>query len=990
MRDLAFVEKIKDRLSIIDDELLIPKADAGVLEVASIAIKEALQECYSVLNKGKYREEEYELFIRLVDLYKRQANTTDKLDYYPKAIGICHYILKLLVEKNDITCKEEKRELVFELLHNIEADFFQKLKKVLPKNLGIARISEHKDRLKNYREGIKKYLEELTDLGLPVCSEKIDETGIRERAKKVEEIYLDIREFFIGKKGKGGLFNELFLQCINDLGGLPKVDDRDVGYAVYGLGSMALGTMTPWSDVEFGILIEGRLEEKKKEEVKQFFCEVTTLLYMRVTNFGETLIKALGIEELNNLKSGKKEDSWFYDELTKSGFSFDGVVREACKTPLGRKGYLNEKGEPVPDFDLITTPREFAGFQEDERFAHDDHLLQALNYVLYVQGSEELIESYLKNIAVRESLIIKGLKNPRLLLEDYNKYRPKIIDQAHEGKVLDIKKEVYRFADRIIVAFADCYGVQGQANIATVRQLQTMGILKPEAAEDLIVMLGIATELRLRGYAYNDGQRDTLAVTKLVSQGIKVTDELLAKELGSVYRINDFRLLYRYYYTALALQDCLRTGEKFNILDVKAIFNEEHLNKKDDHFAIANIYTIFLQYEKAKDEYLKDIEYRYIQGDNAELAASLSNAGNMLKIMGKYEEALPYLRLSLEMMRRLYKEDHIDIAKSLNNFSNVLHDLGYYKEALKNKKESLGVIRRLYKGDNTDIAKALSNLGITLHDLGYYEEALVYKLEGLKMMERIYCKTDHADIARFLDNIGITLRSLKSLNEAKDYHERSEKMMMRIYDGGDHADIARCLHNMGNILNSLGKHEEALLKHTISLEIMKRIYNGGDHADIARCLHDMGNTFYFLSRYEEALSTYKNSLEMMYRIYGIIDHVDISNLLHDNGSVLHFLGEYEEALEKHKKSFDMRCRIYKGDHPYIAQSLDNISIVLQSLKRDKESNEYYNKSLEMSNRINTATLSKQKEFLSIITETSDLWVDRISPKAEIKSESLGK
>jgi hypothetical protein len=186
-------ESIKDRLSVIDSELLVSEAEIGVLAVASIAIKEALKECYSVLNKGKYRKEEYESFIRLVDLYRRQANTTDKLDYYPKAIGICHYVLKLLDEKNDISDKEEKRELVLKSINDIEASFFQKLGKVLPKYLGIARISEHKERLKNYREGIKKYLDELTDLGLPKDSDEIDEASIRERAKQVEAIYLSCR-----------------------------------------------------------------------------------------------------------------------------------------------------------------------------------------------------------------------------------------------------------------------------------------------------------------------------------------------------------------------------------------------------------------------------------------------------------------------------------------------------------------------------------------------------------------------------------------------------------------------------------------------------------------------------------------------------------------------------------------------------------------------------------------------------------------------------
>jgi tetratricopeptide (TPR) repeat protein len=913
----VIAKEIRDRLSIIDDELLIPKADAGVLEVASIAIKEALQECYSVLNRGKYRQEEYELLIRLVDLYKRQANTTDKLDYYPKAIGICHYILKLLAEENKITDKEGKQKFVFKLIHDIEADFFQKLAKTSPETLGINRIEKHKKRLTEYREGIRKYLDKLTDLGLPKDSDEINEAGIIGRAKKVEEIYLDIRKFFIGQEGKGGLFNELFSECINDLGGLPKVDDRDVGYAVYGLGSMALGTMTPWSDVEFGILIEEGLGEEKEQEVKQFFRRVSTLLHIRVINFGESAIRLLGIKELNDFKITDHKDpdynnDWFYDNLITSGFSFDGPHWHACKTPLGRKGYRGHE-----DFELIGTVQEILKFQEDKWFESDKYLSHALTHTLFMQGNEELLKTY-------QEKVIADVGRQRaldLLENNLQEFKIDILGQEHHGKILNIKKEVYRFADRVILDLGNLYDIKGNSTIDVISLLEKQKIINVESASNLKVLLGISMELRLRGYAYNGGQKETLAVTRLFTQGI--TNEKLAKGLSNVYRIQDLRLLYRYYYTAIALQRYLNT-EGFR---KKEICYSENFDDRDNPFLKMMVYLRFSQYGKALTESKKDMKKKY----------------------------------------ELYTSYHIDIVTSYINMGLILQNLGNEEEALVGFEKALKIMHNLDSGDHDNTANLLDSIGLSLAKLGHNWRALPYHQESLEMRLRLY-GDNHIDIVRSLSNIGCVYANLKQFEKALCYLENALQRMPR----GDHAYVAALLHNIGNVFKDLKQYNEAFFRYEESLAMKYRIYGErSDHLDIAGSLYNIGTILMLLGRHEKALDIHKESLTMRCRIYGErADHPDIADSLYSIGAILMLLGCHEKALERQKESLKMRRRIYKGDHPAIAHSLNIVSSILERLGRYEGALKYQEESLEMCKKVYPKTHPIIKEVEKNVFEVN--------------------
>ena len=128
-------------------------------------------------------------------------------------------------------------------------------------------------------------------------------------------------------------------------------------YAIVALGSVARMEATPYSDLEFAILYSDPAIGDKIS----YFRVLSHFLHLKVINLGETILPALGIEQLNDFQSEDPTSDWFYDSETPRGISFDGAMPWASKTALGRMATKNK-----PALELIRTPEEMAKLQDEE------------------------------------------------------------------------------------------------------------------------------------------------------------------------------------------------------------------------------------------------------------------------------------------------------------------------------------------------------------------------------------------------------------------------------------------------------------------------------------------------------------------------------------------------------------------------------------------------------------------------------------------------
>lgn len=387
------------------------------------------------------------------------------------------------------------------------------------------KIENYKTDLANIRAEAREMLDEISDLG-------VDQ--IADRAASVEDIYRTSSQFFVEHPQESmslaaaspvttsetrvvnGFIQRLLQECYEQLGPVPEGCD----YSIIALGSLSLGTMTPWSDLEFAILVN-----QDREDYKEYFRNLTKLLHIKTINLAETPLQSVGIESLNNFRTANVGDDWFLDDITTKGFGFDSVIWRACKNPLGRQGgyrverkVQNDQGieevilEDKPDYELILTPEEMAVMQFAEAggapqagpsFTSDRYLVQALRSNALIDGSQALLDDYRARLRSEDPQQAQMLRTQSLeiLKEDVNKFSLKLGDKE-EGKLIDVKNGIYRLGDRVVNELASCYDITeelGQA-ILTVWQkieaMQSRGVISIDGARHLKEAISIATELR--------------------------------------------------------------------------------------------------------------------------------------------------------------------------------------------------------------------------------------------------------------------------------------------------------------------------------------------------------------------------------------------------------------------------------------------------------------------------------------------------------------
>lgn len=212
------------------------------------------------------------------------ANKDNKYTYnYAKAAGIFQYCVRFAEKyKDEISNWETQKDFFLYESYKIEFEFFKTIqgKGIYPDADEYLRYESQKNKVEKYQESLsqlrthtkQKLTEEINPLGVD---------RIQERAAKIEDLYKEITKFFVNHEllsssssssttaNQLGLIQQLLSECYAQLGAIPKGCE----FAIISFGSLAGGKMTPYSDLEFGILIN-----ENNEEYKEYFRNLSKLL----------------------------------------------------------------------------------------------------------------------------------------------------------------------------------------------------------------------------------------------------------------------------------------------------------------------------------------------------------------------------------------------------------------------------------------------------------------------------------------------------------------------------------------------------------------------------------------------------------------------------------------------------------------------------------------------------------------------------------------
>ncbi|CAH1263558.1 OGT [Branchiostoma lanceolatum] len=650
-------------------------------------------------------------------------------------------------------------------------------------------------------------------------------------------------------------------------------------HAIIGLGSLAREETTPYSDLEFAILVE---EGGDSEPNIDYFRLLTHYLHLKVVNLGETILPAVGIRSLNDFYSGNAEDDWFFDEITPQGFAFDGAMPWASKVPTGRG---KTKGKDALEF--IRTPKNMAALQTEETTLKEGyHVADVLSSVVLIDGQEELVQEYRREMmtiltaptklhimlqeeesrevsdslrkfnddpamlitmhdTTRSQRTVMEQRAVQALAADMETYDDRLFNLDESGKLLHVKKEIYRLPSTLLEGLARFYGVMSCSSWERIEELQEKGVLSAEAAQNLKVAVAISMELRLKCYLENGSQRGLMNVTV----PLQIKEEKGTDFVTSLFHIQDPGMLVAFYSVLLSLREAI----------------EETLCDPSD-----------------------------------ELASKLSQmlSGNVVdngpKTKGLVYSKLLQNRLSLEYFRQADEKTPRDTGV-LDAMGNLLHSMAQFQDALQNHQASLDVKRHTdYLDLPENIATSHMMIGRDLLGLGRAHEAVVHQRKALELLNVRTLEDRPSKLAATYINLGLALEDSGRYLEADECYQKVIETL-RMTQGNPL--LAKAFNNRGSVASKLGKRKDAL-------------------------------TFY------------KKALDMQLSLFGKdTAHPDIATGYNNIGTIYITLGEEDKALEALQRSLYIKRRIHgdESDHPSIAASMVNIAALLQQMDRHRES-----------------------------------------------------
>ncbi|WP_039383831.1 DUF294 nucleotidyltransferase-like domain-containing protein [Neochlamydia sp. TUME1] len=349
-KELGLQDLCRTQLVCKEWKQLIESSFLAKEKAYTLALKHAIRK-KDLIQEAFYIE-------KLGDVYVQKGTS----EAFLQAAGLYNYALHRHFLSHPL---EGKQKVLKEKLSKIQDLLVRECK---GRSVGSATIE---DQFESNRKTLKEFRTEI--------EAKIQELPETPSSQEVMELYHKIAQ------GIKTFFEHIVAQSLDTLGSPP------CKYSMIGFGSLAREEMTPYSDLEFGILIQ-----EDNPINRDYFRRLTTLLHLKVINLGETILPALNIPCLKAIN--------FFDDITPRGFAFDGagVEGKGCKTPLG-----NGK-----TFELIQTPEKMAQYiskDNENQWWHErePHLPMELLNFAHLQGSRELTEQYNENVQKNLMLLAK-------------------------------------------------------------------------------------------------------------------------------------------------------------------------------------------------------------------------------------------------------------------------------------------------------------------------------------------------------------------------------------------------------------------------------------------------------------------------------------------------------------------------------------------------------------------------------------------------------
>ncbi|KIC73152.1 hypothetical protein DB41_JQ00030 [Neochlamydia sp. TUME1] len=797
---------------------------------------------------------------RLGDIYLRKETSETLL----QAAGLYNYALRL--------APQERQEILRNRLFQVQ-NLLVKQCKGRPFDPAVV-----EKQFENNRKVLKKFREEIEEK-----IQRLPETPSSQEVRKLyAEIACQIKIFF----------RQLAIQVFDNLGSSP------CDYAMIGFGSLAREEMTPYSDLEFGILIEEDILVNR-----EYFKCFTILLHLHVINLGETILPALNIPCLKAIN--------FFDGLTPRGFALDGagVEGKGCKTPLG-----NGK-----TFELIQTPGQMAqyiGKDEEGLWWHkkEPHLPMELLNFTHLLGNLKLTTAYDDKIqealemSYQESLDLRQyLAKEHLVPDDMETFDPGMGDLGRNGMLFKVKNDFYRFPHLALDRLALLKKVEGSDTFTRIDKLSELEIIMKGAAERLREWMSLALFMRLKTYSHYQAQQEMM---NPLLKPFRFDDEELTKKQFAL----DHEMLGRIkkiYQTFIPFYQAIKQFLAGNEKALRSSDLDDNSINTQGEIALR-----LFQYKEAEKWYFLAIKA------NPQNSHALGVLGAIYQLQGNLDKAVEYSEKALAIELKLFGETFIGVAGKYNNLGQIYKEQGNLSKAAEYSEKALGIDLKLLKEDHGVIARDYNNLGLIYKEQGNLGKAAEYTSKSLAINLKLYKARKYPMVAIDYGNLGLIYQAQGNLSKAAEYSEKALAIHLELF-GEYHTRVAIDYNNLATIYQAQGHLNKAGEYAKKALSINLKLY-GEKHFNVARDYNNLGQIYADQSDLEQSLEYTNKALAINLELYGE-NHPQVAPNYSNLGAIYQEQGNLGKASEYFNKALVIGLKLYGENHPTVAIYYGNVA-----------------------------------------------------------------
>jgi tetratricopeptide (TPR) repeat protein len=579
-----------------------------------------------------------------------------------------------------------------------------------------------------------------------------------------------------------------------------------------------------------------------------------------------------------------------------------------------------------------------AGYQpEFERLFTDVYELGGCDLTEYfdeVQIQHAPDFAYGEQIAV----LVEGSDTRLSLRRSYETFTQRLITLPgpwSDPKVAAAERDIDRLRERTLAALEEQDLHQAQLLLvrAATRHQETTAVRSPRLAADL---LQVGSSL-LEAGELEDSENALRLALETAERAFGVEDLEVAPYLE---RLAD------------ALDD---TGQRPESLDLSKRLLRIRIDALgNDHPAVADAYERLGNAFNAEGmlaeagealEHSLDIRQRLLGISDPSVAASLEQLADIAIETGQLYIAQRHLDRALALADRVGVEQRIRILDRLGQ----LHlTMGQEDEAERWFQEAVEAGRN--GGDTVALttADSLDNLGHIATMKREYGRARELYNEAYLARE-IQLGPSHPDTLKSVLNFGDLAFAQRNWREAVQQFRRVDSLLNRSRRGKatTHPVAAQAAARIGMVALARRDWREAENSFLQALSIFEEL---DDRLGMASTYHQLGSIAQARGDYRSARELHRQALELR-RQLNKGDHPDIAESLNDLAIDLRWLGEHQSARELDEQALAMRQRLYDGDHPQISWSLTNLAADLRALEAAEQARELDEQALAMRQRL---------------------------------------